>query len=329
MKNPTGLWMFPAISIVVIYSCTKPANSVLLPVPSIATVNGYPSGNSNSGNSAFSNLPSDVRMARCNLNLAFNDVNFALGLSSPGKKITSNQFILCGAKMDSSNFHSKGILLLNYDGTTECGPDQVLRSGQISITTPLNNSWDSAGSTCTLGFVNYKVTNNSTDKSITINGIQTITNTSGGLVASFSGLPVVFRIQGLPLSVTFNDSIQRIWNLRITRTIIATGNASLNTLTVSEQGDTSLNGVANTAFWGTTKSGAAFSTSVNRYTANSNCGFRNPTGGTEVFALDSNRVTVTYGVTPAGNPVTSGCAFGYKEVWKNSAGLPQTIVFRY
>lgn len=339
LKNPVDLTnkalrlILPAVLVtLVIYSCTKPANSTLLPLPSNGSGNVLPSrssGNSGNGNSSVSGLPADVSMALYNLNLAFNDVNFVIGLSAPGKSVTANQYVICGATIDSSNFHTKGVLVLNYNGTTECGPDRVLRSGQISISTPLTNNWDSAGSGSNLTFVNYKVANSQNNRSITLNGTQILTNTSGGLVSSYTGLPVVFKIQGLAMSVTFNDSIVRTWNLEITRTVIATGSATVHTITVSEQGDTTLNGVANTGFWGTTKSGNTFSTSINGYALNSNCGFRYPTGGSEVFALDSNSVAVTYGVDPAGNPVNSGCAFGYKEVWKNAAGVPQTVIFRY
>jgi hypothetical protein len=314
-----------------IYSCTKVENSPLLPLPSSnsGNVTNPRGGNSTNGNSAGSTLPADVIMAQYNLNMALNDVNFALGLSAPGKKVNSNQYILCGATLDSSNLHSKGVLVLNYNGTTECGPDRMIRSGQISITTSLTNNWDSAGSNCSLAFVNYKVANPSNNKSLMLNGMQTVTNTSGGLVSSYSGVPVKFKIQGLPLSVTFNDSIVRTWNIQLTKSIIATGTAASHILTISDQGDTTLSGIPNTAFWGTTKSGHAFSTSITSFSANSNCGFRNPTSGTETFALDSNNVTVIYGVDYYGNPVGSGCAFGFKEEWKNSAGASQTVIFRY
>jgi hypothetical protein len=74
--------------------------------------------------------------------------------------------------------------------------------------------WKDQGAQITLTFHDLKITRVSDNKSITINGTQTYTNVSGGLLINLLTLgTITHSITSSNMSITFDDGTQRTWNV--------------------------------------------------------------------------------------------------------------------
>ena len=258
-------------------------------------------------------------------NEAMDDANSALqGISS------TRSFNFCNVTIDSSQA-STGLIVLTYTGNN-CA-NTKLRSGSISIQLPYIGGqvrrWRDTSATVTLTFNTYKVTRLSDNKSITLNGTHSITNVSGGLLATITpGNPRVHKIRA-NLQLTFDDGTQRTWQAARTRTY----NIANNIVTDQVTGDTTINGYSNVAMWGVNRAGNNFYTSITTPVISNIFGgtcLYKPISGVRVHYGLVHTITVTYGVESNGNATPSGnCPYGYKVNWVNGQGSAVQVIKPY
>lgn len=219
---------------------------------------------------------------------------------------------ICGATIDSS---VAGQRTITFDGQTRCGNRQVIRSGSIVVKLYNAQRWRDAGAVLGVTFNEYTVKKgmgNSFGNAVTLNGTGKIYNVDGGLRKLIgNGYDhVTHRIRFAGTRVGYKGHTFTSWNIAKTRTYSATGD--LYSISVKGDTNTSLNGAGNVGSWGTGRYGeTVFTHFLVPIQANSSCGFAAPTAGKKFHDGLRRDLTVTFGVDASGNPVSSGCAYGY------------------
>jgi hypothetical protein len=257
-------------------------------------------------------------------NQAMDDVNSALSDVST----TRDMQTYCNMTIDSSQ-KATGKLTLIYTGN-DCS-NLRSRSGSIVIQLPYDGTnitpWHAVGSTATITFVNYKVTNLANNKSITFNGWHTIKNVNGGgWLELYLGTSIVHKVRA-EMQITFDDGTTRTWHAAKTRTFGFNNNMLKCTLA----GDTIVNGYTHVAMMGVTRAGEAFTldvpTPISYYLYGSTCLYK-PVGQVILYGV-AHQLTITYGVDNMGMPVNGGCPYGYKLGWTDSQGAAQQAIIAY
>jgi len=260
-------------------------------------------------------------------NLCMDDANSALQGVSTTRNLES--FSFCNIIVDSSQ-KAIGIIVLNYVGNN-CSNTR-LRSGSITIQLPYINGvvtrWKELGASITLTFNNYKVTDLSSGKSLIFNGTHTVINVNGGLLINItSGNPIVHKIRA-NMELTFDDGTNRTWGAARTRTFTVAN----NTVSASVTGDTTIDNYNNIAMWGTNRNGVSFDIAITTPVVydvfGGSCLFK-PYSGVRVHYKLAHVITVTYGVDSNGDPVTSGCPYGWRANWVNGQGVAKQVVKPY
>ncbi|MBL0046728.1 MAG: hypothetical protein IPP32_01325 [Bacteroidetes bacterium] len=237
--------------------------------------------------------------------------------------------IPCNSTVDTSLI-GQGRLTITFNGNT-CD-NKRFRTGTITLQLPYNSTtntvtpWSAAGSMLTVTFTNFKITRLSDNKSITFNGTKYITNVNGGLVddATSFASPIVHHITGA-MQITFDDGTTRSWNIDRTRSIARTNGVTTVTIT----GNSTQNGISNVSVWGVNRKGNTFTVSIpTAIVMTSTCDFH-PISGVRVHTGVVRELTVTFGVDASGNPVTSGCPYGYRLNWENRRGVAKQAVVSY
>ena len=263
-------------------------------------------------------------------NQSMDDVNSAMEGVSTTRSAQAFSFASCANISVDTSQAATGLIVLNYNGNN-CA-NTKLRSGSISIQLPYINGsvvrWHVQGASITLTFNNYKVTRLSDNKSLTLNGTHTITNVSGGVIATItSGTPRVHKIRA-NMQLTFDDGTNRTWQAARTRTFTIANNI------ISEQivGDTTVSNYNNVAMWGTNRAGTNFYISIPTPVVENILGgtcLYKPLSGVRVHNGIAHPITVTYGVDTNGNAVTSGCPYGWKANWTNGQGVAKQVIVSY
>lgn len=107
---------------------------------------------------------------------------------------------LCGVTIDSSQLSQK-ILFFNFDGITPCFSPSRTRSGQIKVQLTTGTNWHLAGSVLTITYNNFKITRLSDNKTITFNGVKTLTNVNGHNWLTFLAGTSSFKYQSRAFNV--------------------------------------------------------------------------------------------------------------------------------
>lgn len=276
----------------------------------------------------FVEQSSDENTANSTSDESLDDAENALGASSIGGfKTASGVAPLCGATIDSS-MKATGKIIITYTGTSCDGLRN--RSGSITIQVVGYPSvkWKDVGAVTTITYNSFKVTNISSGKSTTLNGMHTITNVSGGLVRSItSGTPIIRKIRSTTMSLTFDDGTVRNWSVARKRTW--TGALGIPTsLTLS--GDTTIGGVANIVTWGTNRKGNAFTTAyTDPIVVKASCGWYSPVSGKKTHTAASRVSSITFGTDASGVPVASGCPNHYIVNWTSPSGVAKSYIGSY
>lgn len=207
----------------------------------------------------------------------------------------------------------------NIDGTRS-------RAGVVTVSVAKGTQWKNAGAAVTVNFQSVKVTRLSDNKSVTLNGTQTYTNVSGGLLKDLSSLQnITHTIASDGLSITFDNGTQRSWKVAKKREF-----SYDNGVVVATSGNHTEGTVANIAEWGTNRFGVAFTTAtVTPLTIRQSCNFR-LTSGSLVHTVGSITATATFGLDASGNAVS--CPEGnfyYKVVYTGPKGNSITFILPY
>ena len=277
---------------------------------------------------SYSQSTTDLTNVEENSDESMDDVNSVVNSSSLR---ASN--LPCNATIDTSS-KSTGLITVNFNGLN-CSLTKK-RTGSISIQLPMKNGqvarWSDTGVTMCIVYNNFKITRVADSSSVTFNGGLCLTNVTGGNVFTIGqGDSIVHQAKG-EMQITFSDSTTRSWGVARTRTFYKKSGwlNILGGINVKVTGDTTINGDANAAVWGTNRAGESFSVSFPSPLIVDNsislCGFRQ-ISGVKVYRRGSNALTITYGVDASGNVVASGtCSYGYKLSWTDSNGNAKEVV---
>lgn len=280
----------------------------------------------------------DNRDAQSENDAAINDINEAIGqqskLGSKGAETSAVTGDICGLTIDTLGL-SGGSIKLMYNGTT-C--NNRTRTGSIKLTIQdfaNGKRWKQAGCVVKVEYLAYKITRASDGKSIQLDGVQYLTNETGGGWLEF----LIFKtqpslgvtIKGNSLNVMFEDGKTASYNInrRITYTLPG------GIITCTAEGIGSLNGIGNLENYGLTRDGDEFTSQVTTPIVwNLTCGWGAPVQGEVNIKVDSKdfELKCLFAVDAQGNAVTVGannCAYGWKVEWKYKKKTKKKVIKYY
>ncbi|MGB3153814.1 MAG: hypothetical protein WBB06_04395 [Chitinophagaceae bacterium] len=255
-----------------------------------------------------------------------NDADITLestpGFAGRGEQVQS---LICDATVVVDTLSNPRTVTITYNGTNCLGTRT--RTGVIVISMAQNVRWKNAGAVINLSFQNFKVTRLSDNKSITINGTQSYTNVSGGLLINLPTLgTITHTITSSNMSVTFDNASQRSWQVAKQRVFTYNNGVVITTTGTHTEGT-----VSGVAEWGTNRFGHTFTSAIsNPLVVRQDCNFRLTSGKVEHATLLFN-ASVTFGLDAAGNP--TGCPgtgnYYMKIIWTGPGGTPHTTILPY
>jgi len=242
------------------------------------------------------------------------------GRMQDAQEITS----ICGASAVLDTLSNPRTITITYNGL-DCSGARF-RTGVIVLSMASNTRWKNPGAAINVNFQNYKVKRLSDNKSITINGNQTYTNVTGGLLYQLSNLTnIIHTISSNNMSITFDDNSQRVWQIGRKRTYTYN-----NGIVLEVNGTHTIGNNNQVTEWGLNRFGHPFTTSITQgLVVKQSCAFRLTSGSIkhEGFALS----TVTFGLDSTGNP--TGCPgaspFYYKVTWTGPNGASAMAIIPY
>lgn len=226
---------------------------------------------------------------------------------------------ICGLSVDTTGSYM-GTIKLNYNGTT-C--NNRTRTGSVRLTIinyASGQRWKNVGCVMKVEYLAYRVTRASDGQYIELNGVQNLTNVSGGTwLDLFLGLQpnLSSSVTGTNLSVNFNGAGTASYN--INRKFTYTWSNLV--LTCSGEGIGSSGGINNLENYGTTRDGDPFTSQVTTPIVwNSTCGWGAPLSGQLVIKVPTKGLTLdcVFGVNSSGTPIAVGsnqCAYGWNLSW--------------
>ena len=231
---------------------------------------------------------------------AANDVvatlDITAGFAGRGQDIQS---LICDATVVVDTMSNPRTITITYNGTNCLGTRT--RTGVIVVSMAQGVRWKNAGAQINVSFQNFKITRLSDNKSITINGTQTYTNVSGGLLINLPQLnSITHTISSSNMSVTFDNNTQRTW--QVARQRVFTYN---NGVVITVTGLHSIGSLTGIAEWGTNRFGNNFTTAISQpLVFKQDCSFRLGSGKVDhATALFS--ASATFGLDANGN--ATGC----------------------
>jgi hypothetical protein len=187
--------------------------------------------------------------------------------------------------------------------------------------------WKNAGAVINVSFQNLQITRLIDNKSIIINGTQTYTNVSGGLLINLPTIgAITHTITSSNMSVTFDNGTQRNW--QVARRRVFTYN---NGIVITVSGTHADGTVTNIAEWGTNRFGGAFTTSTwEPIIIKQDCNFR-VTSGKLKHITPLIAAIATFGLNAGGNPTSCPgiAAYYYKLEWTGPAGNTHSVILPY
>ncbi|MDF2449098.1 MAG: hypothetical protein K0R26_1602 [Bacteroidota bacterium] len=266
----------------------------------------------------------DSRQAISENDIAIDDINktvadYTVMAQRPTTAAQTNT--IAGLTIDTTGLHT-GTIKLNYDGITVYNNRK--RSGSIRLTIinyASGQRWKMAGCVMKVEYLAYRVTRASDAAFIELNGIQNLTNVSGGTwwdLYTFQQPNLSSSVTGTNLLVNFNGGGTASYNIH--RQFTYTLSPSY-VLTCTGQGIGSSGGLNNLENYGTTRDGDAFTSQVTSPIVwNTTCGGGAPLSGHLTIKVASKNFDLDclFGVNSAGTPITVGtnqCAYGWKLTW--------------
>lgn len=254
--------------------------------------------------------------------------NYAAFSGRPGPVDNAIFSLPCDADVVLDSTATDRRITITYNGTN-CQGTRV-RTGVVVLTMPLGTHWRDQGAVLTESIQNLHITRLSDNKSITINGTRTITNTSGGrlidLPIAGAGATRVHDVASSGINVTFDDGTTRAWQVSKRRTFTY-DNGIVCTITGTHSDGT----YDNIAEWGTNRFGNSFSTSISTpVVIRQDCAFRIVSGELTTHGLVATIVT-TFGLDANGNSTSCpGTGYYYlKIVFTGTNGVVRTVIRPY
>lgn len=225
-----------------------------------------------------------------------------------------------GATVNDSTFIGIKKIIVTYNGNSADG--LRFRTGTLSIQLVEGSKWADAGSVIRIDIDNIRITKNGTGNFITLQGTYYIKNITGG--RAFVAANVQHKLWG-SATIGFINGQTSDWSIARKRTF----QNNSGVLSLTTEGDTSVNGETNVIVWGENRRGVAFTVINNEPVVwSSTCPTKIMSGKRTVKGLAA-PITITHGVNNDGTPTTSGCPYGYKLEWKNKSDEDRSTVISY
>ena len=262
------------------------------------------------------------------------DVNNGVSETSMARFARVQSDPLCGVTIDTSQIAQK-ILFFHFDPAYSCFSPSRTREGIIKVQLTTGNYWSDANSVLTVTYMDFKVTKQSNNKWIRLNGVKTLRNINGhdwlGFLSGTSSIAYESRAFNIDVeydngqTATWNSARQSTWNYDATGTP-----NNLPMFYFSCNGDTALNGYTTVDSWGINRYSQPFTTYYGApWNSDSYCGFWRPTGGQLTHVVNNANFVLTLGVDPSGNPANpTTCAYGFKVDWTVN-GATQSAILSY
>ena len=235
------------------------------------------------------------------------------------------QSLICDASVAFDTMSNPRTFTITYNGTNCIG--NRTRTGTVIISMAQGIRWKNAGAAITITFQNLRITRLSDNKSITINGSQTHTNQSGGLLINLVALgSITHTVTSSNMSVTFDDGTQRSWQVAKQR--VFTYNNGVVITSTGTHSDGTLDGIAE---WGINRFGNAFTTSAFMpIVVRQDCSFRITSGEVRHNTQFVNS-SAKFGLDSNGNPTTCPGTGNYymKITWTGAGGNTYSTILPY
>ncbi|MFO0356837.1 MAG: hypothetical protein ACK50A_07780 [Sphingobacteriaceae bacterium] len=238
-----------------------------------------------------------------------NALHSALGITATGYTVNL---------ADTAN----GSITITYNGTVV---NNRKREGSIKLTIldfANGKRWKQVGCVVQVEYMDYKITRASDGKFVKLNGIQNLTNITGGtwweLLIIKTQTSLATSVTGTDLNVTFEDGKTAVYNINRKFTYTLPGGI----LTCTGEGIGSKDALSSLENYGTTRDGDAFTSQVTTPIVwNWTFGWWAPTQGAVEVKVASKEFSLkcTFAVDKDGNPVSvasNTCAYGWKVEWK-------------
>ncbi len=249
-------------------------------------------------------------------------VDVTAGFSGRGEQVQS---LICNATVVVDTLSNPRTITITYNGNN-C-QNTTTRTGVVVISMAQGVRWKNAGAVINVTFQNLHITRLADNKSITINGTQSHTNVSGGLLINLPTLGIITHtITSSNMSVTFDNASQRTWQVAKQRVFTYSGGIVVTTTGTHTEG-----GISGIVEWGTNRLGRTFTTAISQpLVVRQDCNFR-LTSGQVVHTLPVFNASATFGLDASGNPTSCPGAGPYymKIVWTGAGGNPHTIILPY
>lgn len=269
----------------------------------------------------------DYNAVTDNVNETSNDISLALEASASISGRTARVFGLngsCSATVVVDSSSSQKMVTITYEGSNCAGTHS--RTGSIKVTAPADLQWRKPGAAVTVQFLNVRFKRKNDNKSITFNGTQTITNVSGGLLINLPTLQsIVHTITSNNMSVTFDDSTQRTWNVSRKRTFTYENGVVLKITGTGVSGN-----ATNLTEWGNNRAGQAFTTAITEpLTFRQDCDGRLTSG--QIKHEGFGTLTASFGLGSTGEPTTcpGNGKYYLKLVWVGANTNPHSLILPY
>lgn len=255
-----------------------------------------------------------------------NDANIALeSYSSFSGRMDQPQTLICNASVAIDTVSNPRTITITYNGNDCFGVNT--RTGTVVLSMAQGVHWKDAGAILSVSIQSLHITRISDNKSITINGVQSYTNVSGGLMINLPSLgTITHSLTSSGLSVTFDDNTQRTWQVAKQRVF-----AYNNGVVITSSGTHTDGNNTNIAEWGTNRFGHAFSSATTQpLVVRQDCNFRLVSG--QVTHITNGVTAVaTFGLDAAGTPTTcpGTGVYYFKIIWTGPNGNSITVIMPY
>lgn len=228
---------------------------------------------------------------------------------------------ISGATVNDSDFAQLRKIIISYDGDN--ADMSRHRKGTVTIELNTEGKWSDPGALMKITITKLMVTRKVGGKTVEFNGVFYLQNVSGGKLSTAS--TVVHKFWGGGITNFDSDATQRVWFINRKRTF----ENNQGVITVTTEGDTTVNGKEHVITWGFSRKGTSFTTQTTTPVVFKSTCMNGPISGVKVHHGFSKEVTVTFGVDVDGNPISSGCGYGLKVEWKNKKDEDKKAILAY
>jgi hypothetical protein len=232
---------------------------------------------------------------------------------------------VCDAALSFDTTGDTKKLTITYNGSNCWGGRS--RSGSVTISEAKGVHWNDVGAVVTITIKNLTITRVADGKSIVVNGVKKITNTSGGLLVYLANHgPITHDIIDT-LSIVCDKGTARTWNVSKHRVFVYDNGIKLTT--TGTHSDGSHNDISD---WGTDRFGISFSSRITvPKVITQYCTFHLIKGQDTFSRGDNFMAVVTYGLDASGAPLTTCSDNFYAQLaWTYiPTGKTGSFLFKY